>query len=93
MAKATYAKNFRSFRAFRGQINSLRLSVFAFSKNCDAENIKRRDTETLRIYMDFKSRKRGRPEGPKSPQPRATPWECMEVGVFALKGQKQILCS
>ncbi len=32
MAKATYAKNFRSFRAFRGQINSLRLSVFAFSK-------------------------------------------------------------
>ena len=32
MAKATYAKNFHSFRAFRRQINSLRLSVFAFSK-------------------------------------------------------------
>ena len=32
MAKATYAKNFRSFRAFRGQTNTLRLSAFAFSK-------------------------------------------------------------
>ena len=31
-AKETYAKNFRSFRAFRGQIKTLRLCVFAFSK-------------------------------------------------------------
>ena len=35
MAKATYAKNFRSFRAFRGQIKTLHLWFSKYSVNND----------------------------------------------------------